>query len=396
MDLRVCILTTAFPRWPGDGQGAFVWELARALTHRGVQVRVVAMHSPDTRRHEVIEEVEIVRPRYWWPERWEMLRRDGIGGLPVTWEKYPWLRLQLLPFGVVHTLAGAWYARSCDLVHAQWTLSAATAGLGRLVHQRPVVATLHGSDIFQATKLPLVTWLTRRALRSCDRVMAVSKALAKAAASAGVIMEQQVNVVPNGVDVNKFAPAAAAERENIILYVGSFIERKGLGCLLEAMPETLRALPGYRLVLLGEGPQRPLLESAAKTLGIADRLEFVPFLPHDEVRDWMQRAKLLVLPSTEEGMGVVLLEALACGTPVVASAVGGIVEVVSPDVGALVPPADPLTLARAIIEALYDPTNWASLSRAARQRAVSCYAWDHIAEQFIAQYRAALEARRGG
>lgn len=339
MVLRVCLATTSFPRWVGDGQGAFISEAVRGLVRRGVQVRVVAMHSPGLCFHQSIEGVEVLRPPYWWPHRWEILRKEG-GGLPASLRKHPQGYVQILPFVLVHTLAIARCASDCDLVHAHWTLSAACACLGRVIHRRPVLATLQGSDVFQVTKSSMGAWLTRQTLLQCDRITALSRALVEAVAAIGVQAEQ-IRVIPNGVDTQAFIPAVDQSRDETILFVGSFIERKGVGYLLTAMQEVFRLFPTYRLVLVGEGPQYMMLKRLADTLGIAQRVVFVGFQSQDQVRAQMQRAKLLVLPSLEEGQGVVLLEALACGTPVVASKIGGIPEVVTEDIGVLVPPADP-------------------------------------------------------
>jgi len=385
--MRVCVVTTGFPRWAGDGQCAFVWEAARAVARQGLQVRVVAMHSPEARTHEYIEGIEVIRPRYWWPERWEILRKEGAAGLPATWRKYPLGRFQIVPFILVHTLVTTRCARACDLIHAHWTLSAAAACIGQWIHHAPILVTLQGSDIFQVTRHPVGAWLTRKVLQRCDRITALSQALKRATAAIG-IQPDKIQIIPNGVDTARFTPPPVNEdREDLILYVGSFIERKGVKYLLLAMPEVFRSLPQYRLVLAGEGPQYLPLRQLAKDLGIVERVTFLGFQPQNQIRTWMQRAKLLVLPSLEEALGVVLLEALACGTPIVASRVDGIKEVVTSDVGMLVPPADPVALSGAIQSILENPQQWADMSHHARGRAVMYYDWDRIASQYIALYQ---------
>lgn len=384
--MKICVVTTCFPRWAGDGQCAFVWEAARAVARQGIHVRIVAMHSPGARTRECVDGIEILRPRYWWPERWEILRKEGAAGIPATWRKYPLGRLQIVPFILVHALAAVRCARGCDLIHAHWTLSAAAAYVGRWIHHCPILVTLQGSDIFQVTRHPVGTWLTLRVLRRCDRITALSRALEKATTAIG-IHPDKIQIIPNGVDTTRFTPPANEDRENVILYVGSFIKRKGLKYLLTAMPEVFRSLPHFRLVLVGDGPQHPLLKQQADSLGIAERVTFLGFQPQDQIRNWMRRAKLFVLPSLEEGLGVVLLESLACGTPVVASQVDGIRDVITPDVGVLVPPADPPTLSEAIRDILSDPRQWADTSRHARERAVVHYDWNHIASQYIALYQ---------
>lgn len=384
--MKVCVVTTAFPRWPGDGQAVFVWEAVRAIARQGIQVRVVAMHSPGTSVHEYMEGIEVIRPRYWWPERWEFLRKAGPAGLPVAWQKYPLARVQILPFFSVHTLTTARYARSCDLIHAQWTLSAAAAYLGKWLHNRPIMVTVQGSDIFQVPNHPVGAWLTGKVLRRCNRITALSHALKDATASIG-IHPDKIRVVPNGVDTAQFTPPVDSNRDDVILYVGTLIERKGLKYLLVAVSALFESFPNYRLVLVGDGPQELRLKRLAENLGIAERVSFLGFQPPERVRMWMQRAKVLVLPSLEEGMGVVLLEALACSTPVIGSRVDGIQEVITPDVGLLVPPADSAALSQAIQSILSDPQRWAYMSHHARERAVTHYDWDYIANQFIALYR---------
>ncbi|NIV33855.1 MAG: glycosyltransferase, partial [Anaerolineae bacterium] len=241
--MKVCFVTTAFPRWLGDGQAAFVWQAVRAVARQGVQVEVIAMHSPGVPTSEYMEGIRITRPRYWWPERWELLRREGAAGLPATWRKYPWLRLQVFPLLLVHTLVTARHARECDLIHAEWSFSAAAAVLSKWLHRKPVLATLQGSDIFQVTRSSLGSALTRQVLSRCDQVTVLSRALQNATAAVG-LPAGQITIVPNGVDTNHFLPPENREREKLILYVGSFIERKGVRHLLDAMPQVLEEFPG--------------------------------------------------------------------------------------------------------------------------------------------------------
>lgn len=386
--MKICIATTTFPRWEGDGQGAFIFEAARAVSNQGVDVQVVTMHSPGLAPSTRIENIPVLRPRYFRPEAWEILKKEG-GGLPITWQKYPWGRLQVLPFLLVHTLAISYYSRTCDLVHAHWTLSAGCAIAGRPLHHCPVLATLHGSDIFRVTKNPAGAWLTRQVLVRANRIVAVSQALANRVAELGHIT-QRLHVIPDGVDTARFTPKQLNDREDTILFVGSLIERKGVKYLLHAMADVLHSLPQYRLILLGNGPQELCLRTLAEGLGISGHVAFLGFQPQEEVRRWMQKAKLLVLPSLEEGLGVVLLEALASGTPIVASNVNGIPEVVVPEVGTLVPPMDTGALTAAILSILENPQVWAEMSQQARQRALNVYDWNHIAERWIALYKSML------
>ncbi len=387
--MKICLVTTAFPRWPGDAQGSFIWEAARAIRQQGLSVRVVAMHMPGARTREWMDGIEVLRPRYLLPERWEILRREG-GGLPITWKKYPWARILFLPFGAVHTLAVARAAHDADLVHANWTLSAAAGRLSQPIHRRPLIATLQGSDVFQAARTRNGARFARFAIDGSAAITVLSRALARATIALGVPAERVV-IVPNGVDTQRFVPRPQTERQKVILFVGSFIERKGVRHLLAAAPQILRRLPGYRIDLIGEGPQEAELRALADRLGVTDRVAFRGFLPQTDVADAMQRSRLFVLPSLEEGLGVVLLEALACGTPIVASNVDGIPDVVAPEVGALVPPAQPDELADAVVAMLAEPVRWAERSTNARARAVEQFDWQVVAARYVRLYQSILE-----
>ncbi len=389
--MKVCIVTTAFPRWPQDNRGTFILEAARAVQAQGAQVRVIAMHSPGTKTREVMDSIEVIRPPYLWPERLEVLQKEG-GGLPIMWRKSRLARCEILPFFMAHTLAIMRFARDCDIIHANWTLSAAAAWTGQFYHRRPILVTLQGSDIYQATQLPLVSRFTAMVLKRSSRVLAISKSLAEATIALG-ISPSQVEVVSDGVDTDKFCPSGE-ERKSFIVFVGSLIERKGLRHLIRAMSQVRREFPECRLVIIGEGPQQAELNSLADSLGIADNVSFVGPQTPVQISQWMQQARLFVLPSVEEGLGVVLLEALASGTPCVATSVGGIPDVVSPEVGILVPPAEPDALAEAIIALWRDRQRWEMASRRARERAVERFSWKSIACHLVELYQAVIDSKK--
>jgi glycosyltransferase involved in cell wall biosynthesis len=325
-----------------------------------------------------------------WPENLEILQKEG-GGLPIMWQKSWLTRFLVLPFFAVHVVAIAKVARDCDLIHANWTLSGAAALAGQTLHQRPVILTVQGSDIVRAARLPVIDKLTRVVLGRCKSILALSSALAQATVALG-IPQGRVRVIPNGVDVDHFVPPAAENwREPIILFVGALSEIKGCAYLIAAMPHVLEAEPKASLIVIGVGPQQLELQVLASRIGVESKVQFLGSQSPTQVRDWMRLARVFVLPSVEEGLGVVLLEALACGTPCIGSRVGGIPDVITPDVGLLTPVGDPAALASAIKSALtLSRDAWQGLSRAARERAEREYDWRLIASQLISVYHNAL------
>ena len=380
--MNILIVTTAFPRWIGDSRAPFILEAAQALHRKGHVVRVLAMHAPKSKTHESWDGIEIYRPRYL-PERFEILQREE-GGLPVTWNKGGFSRFAIVPFVVVNSLAVVKQARDVDLIHANWTLSAGCVWLTKWLHRKPWVVTVHGSDIFQAGKKPIIRWLTRIVLRKADKVIAVSKALAMEVASLGV-PQNSIEVIPDGVDTNKFL-AGEDFREPIILFVGSLIERKDPFSLLFAFKGIVDQIGLLRLVFIGDGPLRKSLEETTVKIGLASNVDFLGNQPQEQVRQWMKKAKVFVLPSVEEGLGVVLLEALASGTPCVASNVGGIPDIITEEVGILIPPHDPQAIQTAIFKTIQDEALWKEFSNNARRRAEIIYDWDKVADRIIELY----------
>lgn len=383
--LRVALLTTAFPRWENDSRGPWVLETARALRDLGVQVRVLTVHGPGSRGHEVLDEIHVHRVRYLWPDRLEALQDVG-GGLPAAWKAGWPYRLAFIPFFMGLVRAAVQYGRDADVVHAHWTLAGLAAWLASWVTGTPFVLTVHGSDIYIAPGIPGVAALTRGMLRGCAHVVAVSRDLAEATRSLGCPPER-LEVLGNGVELERFT-LGAAEREPLLVFVGALIRRKAVDVLLDALPAVLSACPGARLVVVGEGPEREALERQALQLGLTGSVTFVGAQSRAETAAWMRRARIFVLPSREEAFGVVLLEALASGTPCVASRVGGVVDIVAPDVGVLVPPGDAAALAGAVSGLLQDSSRWVAMSARAREHVVEQgRTWPRVAHRLAEIYR---------
>jgi len=258
---------------------------------------------------------------------------------------------------------------------------------------KPVVLTARGSDTSQLPHLPFAGAMIRRALAEADGIIAVSAGLKEGLVALGV-PAAKVRVLRNGVDTALFHPPAdrAALRRELgfdaptILSVGLLIPRKRHHLTIEA----LRELPGHRLVILGEGPERPALEALAARLGLADRVRMPGARPHQELPRWYGAADVMVLASAREGWANVLLESMACGTPVVATAAWGAREAVStPAAGRVVEEASPGAIAAAIRALAAAP-----LARAATRTHAEAFGWEETTRGQLALFRAILEARR--
>jgi glycosyltransferase involved in cell wall biosynthesis len=334
--MKVVVLTTSYPRSSGDVAGTFVRDAVEHLRAAGVDVAVV---SPASFRH------------------FGLAYGHGIAG---NLRRAPW-KLALVPlFLASYARAARRAARDADVVHAHWLPSA----LAALATGKPFVVQLWGTDVELARRARPVA---RRLLRRARVVLCPSEALAAEARALGA---RDVRVVTPGVVV----PDGMGEPEEPphVLFVGRLSEEKGV-------LELLDATEGIPRVIVGDGPLRARVPDA------------VGFVPPGELGPYYERAAVVVCPSRREGYGVVAREAMAHGRPVVASAVGGLVDAVEDGVtGILVPPRDPAALRGAIERLLGDEELRRRLGHAARDMARHELSWEEATSTTIAAYEQAL------
>lgn len=256
------------------------------------------------------------------------------------------------------------------IVHAHFGSAAVPASALARALGVPLVVTYHGVDITVAPSSERQRRARRAGFAAADAVIAVSQFIAQALRHNGC-PEQKIHVHSIGIDTEHFAPGTAPRDPATVLFVGRLVEKKGAIHLVRAMAAVRAAVPGARLVVVGEGSERPRLEAEAAARGVP--VEFRGVQPPAAVRAWMQRATVLCGPSiversgNTEGLGMVFVEAQACGCPVVVSDAGGARESLLPgESGTLVPPADPEALAAALIPLLQDPGLAARMGAAAR------------------------------
>jgi glycosyltransferase involved in cell wall biosynthesis len=277
-----------------------------------------------------------------------------------------------------------------DLIDAHYAYpdGVAAAQLGRELG-KPVVVTARGSDLHQIADLPEPRRQIQESFPGIDRMITVSGALGDAAAGLGYPRER-IKVLRNGVDTDLFRPvdgsrwrARAKPGQPLIASVGLLIPRKGHDLLIAAMAK----LPDAHLLIAGQGPDREKLETLAKSLNVADRVELVGSVPHEELPALYSAADMLVLATSREGWPNVLLEAMACGAPVVATNIGGIPEIVTrPEAGVIVPERTPDALADGIRQILSHPPD-----RAATRAHAEAHGWDEVIAEQVKLYQDVLQ-----
>lgn len=240
--------------------------------------------------------------------------------------------------------------------------------LKRLFRFRLVVS-LHGSDVLRpkAWDAPVLP----RALAGADALTAVSRGVMNHLRDRHGVSEERVTLIRNGIDVEFWSAGPSrpyADRQPLVLSAGRLHPVKGHDLLVAAFRCVVDAVPEARLVIAGEGHFRHTLEEQIRTFDIGGSVDLAGHQTALEVREWMARARVYVLPSRSEGMPLSLLEAMAAGVPIIAARVGGVPEVLTAGTGILVEPEDPAALGEAIASVLAKPERQAEMVRQAREQ----------------------------
>lgn len=381
--LRVLTTTTLYPSSVSPRHGIFVQtRLAHLQASTPVDVQVVApvpwfpfraacfgryADFAATPHHEQREGLDVVHPRYL------VIPRVGMSLQPIS------LAATLMRTVRQFQRQGQRF----DVIDAHYFYPDGVAAAR--VAQRlglPVVITARGSDINLIARLPGPREAIVSAARQAARVIAVSGALKEALVELGVDAGQ-IEVLRNGVDTECFAPreAAATWRRKLrsdagpmILSVGNLVPEKGHELVLRAVAR----IPNATLVIVGQGPEKKLLAARAQTLRMAGRVRFLDNMPQRELSELYSAANVLALGSQREGWPNVLLEAMACGTPVVATDVGGVREIVTQaHAGRVVGERSAGAFARAIQELLMNPPE-----RAQTRAYAQGFDWDSVARRY--------------
>jgi len=388
--MRILIINSEYPPI-GGGAGNASEFLARELVAAGHDVQVLTAAYADLPRTERRGGVQIQRI---WAFRRKLDRSSAVE--QIVFMLVSTLRtLSLLP------------KSRPDVIVAFFGIPSGLAAWGaNVLAGVPYIVSLRGGDVpgfrpydfarYHRLAAPLIRMIWRRA----QMIVANSAGLAELARAFDA--DVPLCVIPNGVDLQKYAPdktsevltrelPAEMELQRLrksqdapprLLFVGRLVYQKGLDLLFKALAE-LHAHP-WELCLVGDGPQRPRLESFAEKNQITARVRFANWLDGSALLEEYHQSNLFVFPSRHEGMPNAVLEAMACGLPVIASHIAGNEElVVNGETGLLIPPEDVDALQQALAQLLVDPERCKRMGAAGRQRVEAHYAWSQIAAQYM-------------
>lgn len=398
MPHTIVMVATSYPRFPGDTVGTFMEPIAHGIAARGHTVHIVAPWHPRVDRPSAEGDVRFHFFRY------APTAALNTFGYAQSLRPDVALRRSALAVAPFALVAGWRAARRvarrtrATVMHGHWVIpggAIADAAAGGL----PVVVSLHGSGLFVAERYAVIARVARSVLRRATWVTACSRDLERRAVAMGA-HAQRIEVLPYGVDAARFKPDSAVRSEvrhrlglslddPVVFSAGRLVRKKGFEYLIDSVAKLRLAWPHLQVVLAGGGDLEPELRDRAARLGVADHMRFLGAVPHGDMPDLLAAADIAVAPSVRDeagnvdGLPNVVLEALASGTPLVTTAVGGIGAVaVDGETALVVPPAVTEALAAALDVLLRQPEQRRALDDAARDEVVRERSWSRVSQRF--------------
>ena len=402
--IRVLVIATTFPRWEDDQEPRFVYNLCQNLP-KEVDIHVLAPHAPNAKEQETWGEIKITRFPYFYPKYLQKLCYDG-GIIPKL--KSSWLARVQLPFFLFFLfirLIKMTANNRFDLIHCHWLIPQGFfCALIKFFRGTPYLLTAHGGDVYSFKGIPVIPNLIKFALKRSTFCTVNSQATRNQVLKFS--KNSSIKVVPMGVDLKEFHPgnynekfkAPFGEKNLLLLGVGRLAEKKGFKYLIEAMPLILQEIPLAKLVIIGFGPQKARLENQIQQLELASSISLIGGKTGKELQDWFASADIFIGPSIitadgdTEGQGVVFLEAMASGTAVIASDVGGIKDAVRDNIsGLLVPEKNPQAIAEKVLTLAKNNQLKEKLIQNALELVRSDYSGEQLSQKFLTLYTQCLE-----
>ncbi|MFC1480617.1 glycosyltransferase [Candidatus Omnitrophota bacterium] len=385
--MNILLLNYEFPPLGGGG-GIFSRDLARELAKEH-NVDVLTSHFPGLKKQETSGGLTVYRT-------------------PVVGRKSPHTATMssLLSFPISGIIKGLRLLREkkYDIINTHFAVPTGPAGLVlSRISGTPNVLNVFGGDIYDPTKKmsphrhALLRWTVRNVIRKASQVVTESANIASCAETF-YRPAKDITIIPLGLAEPRFTPkdreALSLKRDKLYLIsVGRLIKRKGYDFLITAFASLIRGGLDAELILIGDGPERSALEGLARELDVPDGVKFLGAVSDEEKFQYLSAADIYVLSSLHEGFGIVLLEAMSCGLPVVATNKGGQTDIIRDGKeGTLVPPADAESLADAIHKLATDPDRMKRVGISNRQE-VKKYAMPVIAKKYIGLFREILKPK---
>jgi len=372
--MKIAILVSIFPpKWLG-GKEIATKNIAKYLAKKGNQVDILTSQDkglPKESREDGFRIHRISYPR---------IRNFGFGVF--------WIKL-------------FFYLRKIDfeISHSQGVLTAIPCFLAKKILKKPYIVYCRGSDVYISWKFKKLIF--KSILKNADAVVVLAADMKEKIELEKACDNKEIFVIPNGIEFDKFTNSAEKETinvpqvqkdEKIILFVGRLNQIKGIKYLIRAMGIIRGIMPKTRLLIVGYGEEKENLEKLVKELNLENCTTFTGKIPNEEISKYMMASDIFVLPSLSESFGIVNLEAMACGLPIVATRVGGIPEIVEDEEnGFLVEPKNPEQIAEKILLLFKNEELSKKISNNNKEKAKK-YSWDRVVEKLEEIYSKVLSS----
>jgi L-malate glycosyltransferase len=401
--VNVLVLTSSYPQTETSHEVRYIFDLAANLARLGNVPWVLAPHYSGGKTRESWGTVQIRRFRYCLPSRYEKLAYGS--GILYNLKNYPVAYFNI-PFFLLSEMISTLFmvtAKRIHLIHSHWFIPQGFIGaLFRFFFGIPHIATIHGSDLNTMKNNRLLKRLCPFIAHNSDIITVNSTFMKHQLESLVQDAGDKIRVIPMGIypamyqDLTILKASDRKSTNRIILCVGRLIDLKGTIYLIEAMPGVLVTYPDATLLIIGDGPERDTLEKRARDLGIEKIVTFLGIINPIDLPPYYHSADVFVLPSINkdgktEALGVVLLEAMASGCPVIGSNVGGIPDIITDgENGFLVPEQRPDILAEKIIRVFTDTELRNKFRKNGLVRVHDSFSWETISERFSEVYDTVL------
>jgi glycogen(starch) synthase len=387
--MKVGKLTWEFPPRVVGGIARHCEGLAKALVKQNHEVHLFTLDFPGSPNYEEMDGVKVYRAS-------TELGHPNF----LTW-------VLLFNHFLTKRVADVTSTVDFDVMHVHDWLAAFSGISFKHYMKKPMVLTVHSTEVGRAQGLHSpdsfsINGIEWWAMYEADRVIVCSQSMKNEICNHFNLPWEKVDVIPNAIDATKYQISvdrgAVRQRygvgygEKLILCVGRLVPQKGIEYFIRAIPSIAKRYPEAKFVIVGEGWSRDILEAEARAGGQNRKIQFTGFASDREVINLMTSADVLVVPSVYEPFGIVALEGMATGVPVVASKVGGLSEVIEHDrTGLFVYPRNPESIAWGIDRVLSDPDHAKWLTENAKDKLHKAYSWEAVAMKTVEVYRKVVE-----
>lgn len=393
--MKIGVITSVYPEFKGDPHGIFVHRLMREICRQGHIVHVIAPFSGDKTDY-MLDGVYVKKFNYFYPKKFQKL--CGRSGMIDNVKEGFFVKIQFLSF-IFFNVLNSWKLRDMDLIHVQWPIP---NGLGafflKIFNNTHYINTIHGEEVYLSKRYH-TTFILKILVRNSFKTITNSSETFKVSLE-NELKKDKLGIIPFGVDTNIFRPYKVLKDEKIvqILSIGYLIERKGFEYLIKSVKEVLKVHDNINLKIVGTGPLENQIKTQIKELKLEGNVEILGNVSDEQLLDLYNSSDIFILPSivdsqgNTEGLGVVLLEAMACKVPVIASNIGGIPDIVHDRInGLLVPQKDIFNLSKAINELINNEEFRKSLAFNGYEMVKGHFSWEKIAKEYIEIYKEITE-----